>query len=217
MPTKVHVLPVEPRETTGSSSASALRAKGMVPAVLYGHGDAPRHLAMEGRAFEELAGRHEAGGVLTLVHAGKTIDTALLRAVQRHPVTRRVIHVDFQRVGLNEAVTARVPIATVGVAPGVKEFGGVMDLLSHHIEVEGPADQLPEHIDIDVSELGVHRHISAGEVKLPKGFRLVTSPETVLITVEASKTARQVEESAVGTTAEQIEPEVLGQKSETKA
>ncbi len=216
MPTKVHVLPVEPRETTGSSSASALRAKGMVPAVLYGHGDAPRHLSMEGRAFEELAARHEASGVLTLVHAGKTLDTALLRDVQRHPVTRRVIHVDLQRVGLKEAVTARVPIVTVGVAPGVKEFGGVMDVLAHQIEIEGPADQLPEHIDIDVSDLGVHRHVSASDVTLPKGFRLVTPPDTVLVTVEASKTARQLEESATAPQ-EQLEPEVLGQKSESKA
>ncbi|HUY11778.1 MAG TPA: 50S ribosomal protein L25 [Candidatus Dormibacteraeota bacterium] len=214
MSSKDQTLTVEPRAKTGTTSAAGLRAKGMMPAVLYGHGDAPQHLAVERRGFEEMVTRGGLTGILTLVQNGKKLDTALVREIQRHPVTRKIIHADLQRVTAHEAVHAHITIVTIGVPRGVKELGGVMDVLAHHLDVEGPVDALPENFEVDVTELGIHQHVTAGEIALPKGFRLITPPDTILVTVEASKTARQLEETAIA--APQLEPEVVGQKSETK-
>jgi large subunit ribosomal protein L25 len=113
----------------------------------------------------------------------------LLREVQRDPISHRPIAADFQRVSSTEAINASVHIITVGVAPGVKEGGGVMDVVTHSLEVKGPAGKLPEHFEIDVSALNVNDHITAGDVKLPAGFTLITPAETVVVAVEGSRTA----------------------------
>jgi large subunit ribosomal protein L25 len=208
------ILPIEHRDRAGTTGSNALRAHGKVPAVLYGHGTAPLHLAFEAKAFDELLHSGGRNGVITLTLAGKKTDTALVRDVQRNPVTRKLQHVDLQRVSEHEAVHAKLPIVTVGTPIGVREFGGVMDVLLHEIDVEAPVDELPEHIEVDVTALGIHQHTIASAIKLPKGFKLLTPGETIVVSVEASKTAQHLEEAAAGATAEQATPEVIGAKPE---
>ena len=115
----------------------------------------------------------------------------LLREVQRDPITHRPIAADFQRVSSTEAIYASVRIVTVGVPLGVKDQGGVMDIVTHALEVKGPAGKLPEHFEIDVSALNVNDHITAGEVKLPAGFTLITPADTVVVGIEGSRTASE--------------------------
>lgn len=217
MPTsKDLTLPVERRDRVGTSSAQKLRHHGKIPAVLYGHGTPPMHLAVEARAFDDLLHHGGRSGVITLTIDGKKGDTALVREIARHPVTHKIAHVDLQRVSEHEAVHAKVPIVTVGTARGVRDFGGVMDVLVYEIEVEGPVDELPAHLEVDVAELGIHQHITASQVVLPKGFKLLTGADTVVVSVEASKTAQHLEEAALGVT-EQATPEVIGSKEDTNA
>ncbi len=204
-------LHVESRTKSGTGDARALRANGKIPLVLYGHGSQPERLATELRAFEELLLRGGRTGMITLTDSGKTKDTALVREIQREPVSRRIIHADLLRVSAHENVRTRVRIAPAGTPRGVRDFGGVMDALVHEIEIEGPADSLPAQLDIDVSELGIHEHAVAGDVSLPKSFTLVTPAETVIIAVEPSKTAHQLEEAAAPTL-EEAQPEVIGEK-----
>jgi large subunit ribosomal protein L25 len=204
-------LPIEHRERTGTTGANALRRVGKVPAVLYGHGTAPLHLAFEVKTFDDLLHHGGRTGVITLTIGGKKSDTALIRDVQRNPVTRRIEHVDLQRVSEHEEVRAKLPLVTVGTPRGVRDFAGVMDVLAHELEVEGPVDKLPDHLEIDVSELGIHQHVSASEIKLPKGFKLLESPDMVVVSVEPSKTAQHLEEVAAGpAAAEQVSPEIIG-------
>ena len=80
---------------------------------------------------------------------------------------------------------------TVGIAPGVKDQGGVMDIVTHALEVKGPAGKLPEHFEIDVSALDVHDHVTAGDVKLPAGFTLITPADAVVVGIEGSRTASE--------------------------
>lgn len=202
-------LQIERRDGAGTTSARALRRDGKVPAVLYGHGSAPEAVTFERRAFDDLL--HHGGGssLITLTLGGKRFDTALVREVQIDPVSRKVIHVDLQRVSANESVHAKLRVVAVGTPEGVRSFGGVMDILVHELEVEGPANRLPDHIEIDVSPLGVHQHISAAEVRLPEGFRMLTPADIVVVTVEASKTERLLEEAAIGA-GEQAQPELVG-------
>lgn len=208
------LLGAERRERLGTTGANALRRNGQIPAVLYGHGTEPLHLALDGKTFDELLHHGARSSVITLTMNGKKADTALVRQVSRNPVSRKIEHVDLQRVTAHEAVHAKIPLNTVGVSRGVKDFGGVMDLLVHELEVEGPVDELPDHLEIDVTELGIHQHYTAGEVKLPKNFKLLTSPDTTVVSVEASKTAQHLEEAAATGAGEQTAPEVIGAKPE---
>ncbi len=214
MATKELSLSIERRDHTGTSAARALRKSGKVPGVLYGHGDAPMHIAVDARALDELLHHGGRTGVVTLKLDGKKADTALVRDLERDPLSHAIAHVDLQRVTAHEAVHARLPVHTTGVARGVKEFGGVMDVLVHEVEVSGPVDQLPEHLEINVSDLGIHQHAIASDIALPKGFKLLTAPDTIVVTVEASKTAQHLEEAASGATIEQGTPEVIGAKPE---
>lgn len=210
-------LSIEPRTGhSGSTSARKLRVSGKIPAVLYGHGDAPQHVAVDAKAFDELLHRGGRNGIITLVNGGKS-ETAVVRGVQRHEVSHKVVHADLQRVSANESINTKLPIVTVGVALGVKEFGGVMDVVLHEVEIEGPANKLPENLEVDVTELGIHQHITAGQVKLPHGFKLVTPADQLVVSVEPSKTAQAVEEAEAGLAAEQPVPEVIGGAPEEPA
>ena len=214
MATKDLSLPIERRDKTGTSAAHALRRDGKVPGVLYGHGAAPMHLAIDARALDDLLHGGGRTGIVTLTLDGKKADTALVRDLAYHSISHKVVHVDLQRVSANEAVHAKLPVITVGVARGVKDFGGVMDVHVHEVEVEGPANQLPDHLEINVAELGIHQHANASDIALPKGFKLLTAPDTIVVAVEASKTAQHLEEAATGATSEQATPEVIGGKPE---
>ncbi len=204
-------LTLEKRDHSGTTSANALRATGKVPGVLYGHGAPPQPVIFDGRSFEDLLHKGARTGLITLSIGGKK-DTALLREVQRDPVSRKIMHADLQRVSATENVHTTLNVVTVGVAIGVKEYGGVLDLILHELEVSGPANKLPEHLEIDVTNLGIGDHIIAAEVPLPDGFKMLTAADMNVVAVAASKTAAQVEESA--TPAEQVAPEVIGAKPE---
>ncbi len=178
---------IHPRAEIGTTGAKKARREGRIPGALYGHGGS-QAIAVDAKTLNELL---TSGGQSHIVDAtiGGKKESVLLREVQRDPITHRPIAADFQRVSSTEAINAAVTIVTVGVAPGVKEGGGVMDVVTHALEVKGPAGKLPEHFEIDVSALNVNDHITAGDVKLPAGFTLITPAETVVVAVEGSRTA----------------------------
>jgi large subunit ribosomal protein L25 len=207
--TKELKLAIEIRNKLGTTGANALRGRGKIPAVVYGHGTAPQHVAVDARAFDDILHHGGRTSIITLTDGGKKGETALVRELQIDPVTRRVLHADLLRVSADEAVTAKLDVVTVGVARGVRELGGVMDVITHVLEVEGPANRIPEHLEIDVTELGIHEHVSAADVKLPEGFTMVTPGDTTVVAIEPSRTERELEEAAAGPT-EAAEPEVIG-------
>lgn len=202
-------LTIERREGRGSSAVSALRRAGKVPGVIYGHGSTEA-IAVDRRALDDLLHHGGRTGLVELQLGGKRFDTALVREIQIDPVSRKTIHIDLQRVTATEKVHAKLPVTTVGTPDGVRNFGGVMDVVVHDVEVEGPANKLPDHLEVDVNELGIHQHVTAGDIKLPNGFKLLTPVDTVVVTVEASKTARALEEAEAGAAVEQVQPELVG-------
>jgi large subunit ribosomal protein L25 len=207
--TKDLKLSIEPRQKLGTTGAQSLRSHGKIPAVVYGHGTAPQHIAIDARAFDDLLHHGGRNSIITLSDGDKKGETALVRELQYDPVSRRVIHADLLRVSADEAVTVELQVVTVGTARGVREFGGVMDVVTHSLEVEGPANRIPEHLEVDVTELGIHEHVSASDVKLPQGFKMITPADTTVVTVEPSRTEKELEEVAAGPT-EAAEPEIVG-------
>ncbi len=213
MASKEVQLPIEHREKLGTTGSNALRRNGKIPAIVYGHGTAADNVAFDAHAFQELL--HHAGrnAIITLTDGGRKKQTAMVRELQTDPISRRIVHVDLLRVSANEAIVARLPIVTVGVAEGVRTMGAVMDVIAHEIEIEGPANKIPENLEVDVTALGVHDHVTAGNVPLPAGFKLITPADMVIVTIEASRTAQDLEQAA--TPAEQAEPQVIGAEPAT--
>jgi large subunit ribosomal protein L25 len=202
-------LTIERREGAGTTKSQALRRQGKVPGVLYGHGSS-EGIAVDRKALDDLLHKGGRTSLIELKLGGKKLDTALVRQIQIDPVSRKTIHVDLQRVSATEKVHTKLPIVTVGTAEGVRNMGGVMDVLLYELDVEGPANKLPDHLEVDVTALGIHEHLTASDVKLPEGFRLLVAPDTVIVTVESSKTARALEEAELGVTTEQAQPELVG-------
>jgi large subunit ribosomal protein L25 len=214
--TKELKLSVETRAKVGTTGSNALRHAGKIPAVVYGHGAAPEHIALDAHAFDDLLHHGGRNAIVTLTGGEKRSETALIRVVQYHPVSHRVLHADLQRVSANETIGAKLAVVTVGIARGIKESGGVMDVVAHELEIEGPANAIPENIEIDVTELGLHEHILAGDVKLPSGFKMLTPADTTVVAVEPSRTERDLEEAAAGP-GEAAEPQVIGAVPESEA
>jgi len=184
---RVTSVTIHQRAETGTTGAKKARREGRIPGALYGHGTAEA-IAVDARTLNDLLSTGGQSHIVDATIGGKK-ESVLLREVQRDPITHRPIAADFQRVSLTEEIYASVNIVTVGVPPGVRDQGGVMDIVTHALEVKGPAGKLPEHFEIEVGELNVNDHITAGEVKLPAGFTLITPPDTVVVGVEGSRTA----------------------------
>jgi len=189
---------VETRRSSGTTKTRALRRSGKIPGMLFGHGAAPLSIALDEKAFAELVGTGGKNRLLNLTIDGKNKDTALIRDLQRDPLSRRILHADLQRTGASETVTAKLRVIAVGVAEGVKNQGGVLDIITHELEVQCPATSVPEHLEIDVSPLGMRQHINAEDVILPAGFKMKTPADTVVVSVEPSRTARDAEEVLAG-------------------
>lgn len=204
MATKTQGLTLELREKSGTTAARKFRSKGSIPGVLYGHGQPPLAIAVDAKALGDLLHGPRQNIVDVTLDGSK--DTAIIRDMQRDPVSLRVTSIDLQRVSRSEVISAEVPIITVGTALGVREMGGVLDIVTHEIQVSGPADKIPEAIRVDVSELGIHQHITAGELALPEGFKLQTPPETTIVAVEPSKTEKEAEADLTQATPEPVAP-----------
>ncbi|MGH7716108.1 MAG: 50S ribosomal protein L25, partial [Vulcanimicrobiaceae bacterium] len=179
-------LKLELREKPGTIGSRAVRHQGRIPGVIYGHGEKPLAVAIEARELGELLHGGRRQNIIDIQLDGKT-DTAMVRDMQLDPVTRRVLSVDLQRISRSDIITAEVPIVTIGIAVGVREQGGMMDLVTHEIEVRGPADKIPQEIRVDVSGLTMNDNLNAGELQLGEGIRLITPADTTIVAIEAPR------------------------------
>jgi len=178
-------LTLEPRTRVGTTSAHALRRAGKIPGVVYGHGQ-PTPISVDAKQLTDLIHSGQKSRIVDAM-IGDASDSVLLRRVEADPITRKPLSVDFQRVTRDEAISSSVTIVTTGTPRGVRDEGGVMDVITHALEIKGPAQSIPDNLTIDVSELGVHEHVTAGEIALPKGFTLITPAETVVVSVEVTR------------------------------
>jgi large subunit ribosomal protein L25 len=207
--TATATLVIETRSAVGTTGARAARRDGKIPGVLYGHGDA-QAIQIDAKVFADLLHGGSRGKVVPATVDGKA-DSVFLRTIERDPISHHPIAADFQRITKGEAINATLAVHTTGVPLGVRDSGGVLEVLAHTIEVKGPSENIPDGITVDVENLNIHDHISAGDVKLPAGFTLVTTPDTVLVSIGASRTAAQAEADQTGP-APAVEPEVVGEK-----
>jgi len=166
----------ELRENFGKGFARRLRAAGKIPAVIYGHGTDPVHVALPGHQMSLLVRR--ANAVLELDIAGKA-QLALVKDVQKDPVHQVIEHIDLLVVRKGEKVQVDVPV----VVHGEPFPGTIANLDATTIALEVEATHIPEHIEVDVEGLEEGTHITAADLTLPAGASLVADPETLVVAI----------------------------------
>jgi large subunit ribosomal protein L25 len=177
----------ESRTEFGKGPARRTRRDGKVPAVLYGHGDKPRHFALPGHELM-LALKHDSNVLLTLqTEDGEQL--ALPKVVVRDPIKRTLQHVDLIAVRKGEKVTVEVPITLTGTAGA----DTLVDQQLNTLSVEADASRLPSHVEVSIQGLAVGGHIEAKDIALPEGTTLVTDPEHVVVAGLATPSAEQVD------------------------
>ena len=199
----------EPRTEFGKGAARRVRRANKVPAVLYGHGDDPRHFSLPGHELM-LALKHDPNVLLTLQTEGGD-QLALAKAVVRDPIKGFLEHVDLVAVRKGEKVTVDVPVTLVGEPAG----DAIVDQQSTTLSVEADATDLPSGIEVDIASLTTGDSITAGAVSLPAGTTLVGDADSVVVQLLAAPTAAEVDADltaaevelgagAAGTTAEDV-------------
>jgi large subunit ribosomal protein L25 len=184
------------RTTRGKGVARKLRAAGEFPAVVYGHGREPQSLSINAREFNKLSERIRlTSTVIELAVDGKVAKT-IIREVQRHPLNREMIHVDFQELVAGEKITVSIPLKFVGTPEGVKTGGGILEEIMHQVHVRVDPSNIPDHIDVDVTALTIGHSLHISDLKLPAGVEVTDDAEQTIAVVAAPKAEEEVTPAA---------------------
>jgi large subunit ribosomal protein L25 len=201
------VLKVERRENLGKRHARRLRDAGMVPAVLYGHGEA--NLSLSAAADQVRAVIRHGARVVDLT--GAVSEKAFIRELQWDVFGTDVLHVDLSRVSADEKVEVELTIELRGEAPGVKD-GGIVSQLLHQISAECLVTSIPDKLHVSINVLKLGDALTAAQIELPAGVTLLSDPDAIV--VQCVEPKDEEEEQAV---AEGAEPEVIGRKAEEES
>ena len=178
------------RESVGKSATKALRNAGMVPCVLYG-GDEPVHFAAEELAFTKLVYTPNAHTV-ALEIGEKMKFNAILQDIQFHPLTDKILHIDFYQLFDDKAVSMDIPVKILGAAPGVLNSGGVLSRNKRKLRVRALPANLPDFIEADISNLELGSKLYVTELE-NENYRFLHPDNTVVCQVRTSRTSLQVE------------------------
>jgi large subunit ribosomal protein L25 len=201
-------LQVVSRAATGKGAARSLRREGKVPGVIYGHERAAEAVSIDTGALSKLLGGISATTtVVDVAIDGRAPVKALIREIQRDALRpARILHLDLYEVRADEAVTVEVPVHLVGTADGVRNFGGVLDHSLRELEIEVLPGDIPEHIELDVTNLTIGHSLFVRDITIPKG-RILNDPDTPVCTVVAPRSEETP--AAPEETAASAEPELI--------
>ncbi len=215
-------LEAKKRDGRGKNEARRLRVSGQIPAVVYGarkEGQLPEGVPVAVDPKEVLRILHSESGANTLINlkldGGES--RVMVRDYQLDPITHQLLHADFYQLAMDKAITVSVPILVKGEPVGVKKEGGLLDFVTREIQVQCLPTDIPEHIDIDVSELALHQSIRVKDIATNPKWKAMTDGETMLVHVvmpkaEESAATAATEEGAAAApvaAAAPAEPEVI--------
>jgi len=209
------------REDAGKGASRRLRHQGKVPAIIYGGGRPPRPLSFDhNKVMQQLEHESFYSSVLN-IKVGDKSQPAIVKDIQRHPSKRQIMHIDFQRILADQVIRMNVPIHLVGadVAVGVKEGGGTVSQMRNDVEVVCLPKDLPEYLDLDISELELDGLMYLTDIKLPEGVEIPELAQEVeqeqpIVSIHVIKEVvieEEVEEAAEG------EVPVAGEEGEAAA
>lgn len=211
------VLEVESRDDTGKNACRRMRADGRVPGNVYGLDRPPFKVAVNPRRIDEVL--RLGSGVNTIFALALKGETrkreAMIKEIQRDPITERPLHIDFVRVDPTRTLHVSVPIQLTGIPTGVKNDGGILDFVHREVQIECLPANIPEHLDVDISELHINQHVAVKDLGVGADFTILDDPEQIVAVVAAP---RAEEEVAVAEDADAAaEPEVAEKGKEDEA
>jgi len=213
------------REGRGKNEANRLRASGQIPAVVYGskkEGKTPEGvaLAVDPKALMRIL--HSDSGANTLINlrVDGTEARVMVKEYQLDPVTHHLLHADFYALAMDKAITVTVPIVVKGESRGVKQQGAIVDFVTREIEVQCLPTDIPEHIDVDVTELMLNQSIRVKDLAQDPKWKAITDGETMIVHVVMPKAeeaaAAATETAAAAAPAATAEPEVIKKGKDEK-
>jgi large subunit ribosomal protein L25 len=195
-------LSARPRLESGRNAVKRVRARGSVPAVIYGNKTTPANLEVSHRDLEVLLSHAVGENILVELEiedgSKKTNQLSLIQEVQHHPIARDILHVDFQAVSMTEEINASVTIESVGEADGVKNFGGLLEQSIRSLNVRCLPQNLPEILTVDVSALKVGDSIHVRDISLPAGVTVEDSADLTVFLIAESTVSAEAPASAAG-------------------
>ncbi len=207
------------RESLGKGGARKARAAGQIPGVIYGHGEKPVPVAVDFKEFELALRGHKGGNAIVNLNVGSGDMTALVRDVQFDPLSRQIIHLDFQHISLTEQIVVEVAVHFVGLPIGVKDGGGILEHIVRTLQVRCLPTAIPPSIDVDVTALNIGDNLHVRDLPA-MGFEIVSEGDVTV----AAVVAPAVEEVAAPAVVEEgaavaaaAEPEVVATKGKKDA
>ena len=175
-------LTAERRQGTGKGAARKLRTEGHVPAIIYGAGEEPVSLTVAVADLERVL-RQVSGttAFLSVDISGEAPRTAVLQKLQKDHLGRRIMHVDFYQVRADQELVLDVSLQFVGEAKGVSEEGGILNVAEHTIQVKGLITDIPDSVEVDVSDLAIGDYIHAKDLSLPPGATVAVDENTLVV------------------------------------
>jgi len=212
------------REGRGKNEANRLRAAGQIPAVVYGskkEGKAPEGVALSVDPKAVLRILHSDSGANTLINlrVDGTEARVMVKEYQLDPITHQLLHADFYALAMDKEITVTVPIVLKGESRGVKQQGGIVDFVTREIEVQCLPTNIPEHIDVDISELMLNQSVRLKDLAQDPRWKAVTDGETMLVHVvmpKAEESAQAADAAAVAAPVAAAEPEVIKKGKDEK-
>jgi large subunit ribosomal protein L25 len=221
------ILEATKRDSFGKNEARRTRRDGRVPAVVYGASaeGASREataIAVEPRALLKILHSESGANTLISLKLGGSDARVLIKEYQLDPVTHAVLHADFYRVRMDRTIRVTIPVTVKGEPKGVKQQGGLLEFIRREIEIECLPADIPEHVEIDVSELMLHEGVRVRDIATDAKWKSISDPEMMLVHVilpKAEEVAATPEATAAAATATPAEPEVIkkGKKDDDEA
>jgi large subunit ribosomal protein L25 len=209
------VLEATTRTRFGKNEAGRLRREGLLPSVLYGgatrEGGKPEavSISVEPKALLRILHSQSGANTIITLALGSESPKVMLREFQLDPVSRELLHADFYRVAMDKAITVTVPLLLRGEAPGVKQQGGLLDFVHREIDIECLPTDIPEHIEVDVSELMLNQSLRLRDIIGSMKWKPVSEADLMLVHVVAPKAEVEPVAAEADVAVAPAEPEVI--------
>ena len=208
------VLAADSKRLTGSSNSRRLRHTGRVPAVVYGHGLDPTSISGDARQLRSALSTSAGTNVVLELDIDGAHHMAMAKVIDHHPVRHTIAHVDFLVINRDEKVTADVPLTLIGEAEAVKRDGGVVDQTMHTIPLTMLPGQIPDEIEVDITDLEPGGFVRIGDLKLPAGVETDLDPETPVVGAAHASEVGEVPVSAEAAEAAEAAAEAAEEEGE---
>ncbi len=222
---KENLLNAEVRHETGKGAARRLRASGFIPGVIYGENSEPVPLSISDYDFNKLISKAvRSSMIIDLTVGDSEPQKVIIKDIQTDPVSSKIDSVDFKKISMDKEITLSLPINLIGTPTGVKDQGGILQVIRREIEISCLPGNIPENIELDVSELNIGDTLHYEDIKLP-GVDVISEPQLSVVTVVAPTVMKEKVEEVEGEELEEgevvegaegeeesAEPEVIGDK-----